>query len=535
MDFNTTPPPNAHNAAIYASIDSHKSGSGNSPSSGFFSGEDPNTAQRQAPASYAGMAPMDRVYAFLKKTLREEDGAREVRLEPLRELLDGLHRDVADPYALLQALDKLAMSGINKFPRTEQTEAFTHIFAASLKIPNSEAFRDKMIHHFEEDYRLLITWGFDADQNFTTESMIAVFDDILCRTINSPLEKRREILPDLARLLGTYPWNRAEEWATIEGRPYKPLPELGPRFDRLLDEMTRLDDIGRARLSTELARRLFLLHCLDRTHVLKRYQRLLNYVEALPKDLQSSSRYELGRAIRWLPERIRLAAYESMLEAANRLTTYKGEALAGLPEAMIGLSAAEQSRRLQQWKYEILPMLDPQDQKPIVAAFLETFSKLTEGNNSEFALTLALDGFDRISSGQGMNKDMFNDIIRGITNNDDLTHYYSPETLERVLDLNSQLPPPIREMHLLDLEDWFDLKLAGKALNKQEQLLLPIQARIRDERAKLTPEPLFNFDPDPPPLTWWEDSNQPKAVDRAGSNRRHRSFVDWIKARMGRQ
>ncbi|MCF7694913.1 hypothetical protein KPG66_01870 [Mycetohabitans sp. B2] len=530
MDFNTTPPPNPHNAAIYASIDSH--GSGNSPPSGFFSVGGPDTAQRQAPGSYSGIAPMERVQAFLK-TLREKNVEREVRIEALRELLDGLNRDVADSNIRLAALDRLAISGIRGLPLDTQTEAFAHIFAEVLKTPGSKALQDKMVHHFEGDYRRLSTWGLGPYHVVPAESMIAVFDEILSRTIDSPLEKRREILPLLAVQLDSSHWTGEQSWAAVHGRPYNPRPELASRFDQLLNEMTRLDDLGRATLSTDLANQLFLLHCLDRTLVLNRHQRLLNYVEALPENLQSTPRKALGRAIRWLPEHTRLATYESMLEAANRLTTGKGEALAGLPEALAGLTAAEQSRRLQQWKYEILPRLDLKDQEPIVAGLLEAFGNLAEGNNPDFALLLALDTFDITSGGQSMDKDRFQSIIHGIYHN--LTHTYSPETLGRVLDLNSDLSPTTRKRLLRDLEEWLDWKFFKKALGKQEQLFLPIQARIRDERAKLAPEPRLNLNPDPPPLTWWEDPDRQKAADHANSERRRRPIVDWIKARLRRQ
>jgi hypothetical protein len=530
MDFNTTPPPNPHNAAIYASVDSH--GSGNSPPSGFFSVGGPDTAQRQASGSYFGIAPMGRVHAFLK-TLREKDVAREVQIRSLRELLDGLHRDVADPNILLAALDRLAMSGISGLPLDAQTEAFAHIFAEVLKIPNSKALQDKMIHHFGSDYHVLSTGGLGSYHVVPVESMIAVFDEILNRTIDSPLEERRKILPFLALQLDSSHWTGEQNWAAVHGRPYKPRPELTKRFDQLLNEMTRLDDIGRAELSTELANQLFMLHCLDRNLVLERHRRLLNYVEALPEKLQSRPRKALGRAIRWLPEHTRLATYESMLNTANQLTIGKGEALAGLPEAMIGLTAAEQSRRLQQWKYEILPMLDPSDQDPIVVGLIAAFGKLAEGNNPEFALALALDTFDRTSGGKSMDDERFDDIVRGIWANE--THTYSPETLGRVLDLCSHIPAEARERHLLDLEEWLDWKLLNKTVSKQEQLLLPLQARARDERAKLVSEPLLNLEPDPLPVTWWEDPSRRKAPGHAGDERRRRPIVDWIKARLGRR
>ncbi|MCG1019133.1 MULTISPECIES: hypothetical protein [Burkholderiaceae] len=532
MDFNTTPPPNAHNAAIYASIDSHKSGAGNPPSSGFFSAGDSNTAQRQAPVHSSGIAPMERVHAFLK-TLREKDVEREVRIGALRELLDGLNRDVADPNILLAALDKLAMSGISGLPLNAQTEAFAHIFAEVLKVPESKALQDKMVYHFEGDYRRLSTWGLGSYHVVPAESMIAVFDEILSRTIESPLEQRREILPLLAVQLDSSHWTGEQSWAAVRGRPYSPRPELATRFDRLLSEMARLDDLGRATLSTDLANQLFLLHCLDRTLVLERYQRLLSYVEALPEKLQSTPRKALGRAIRWLPEHARLATYESMLGVAKRLSIGKGEALSGLPEALAGLTAAEQSRRLQQWKYEILPMLALKDQEPIVAGLLEAFGNLAEGNNPDFALALALDTFDRTSGGQSMDKDRFNDIVLGIRGN--RKHTYSPETLERVLDLSSGIPSPTRERLLLDLEAWLDWKFFNKELGKQEQLFLPIQARIRDERAKLTPEPRLNLDPDPLPVTWWEDPDRRKTAGHADGERRRRPIVDWIKTRLGRR
>jgi hypothetical protein len=531
MDFNTTPPPNPHNVAIYASIDSHKSGS-NSPPSDFLSIGDPNTAQRQAPASYAGIAPMERVHAFLK-TLREKNVEMEVHIGALRELLDGLNRDVADSNIRLAALDRLAMSGISKLPFESQTEAFAHIFAEVVKIPNSKALQDKMIHHFESDYHVVSTAGLGSYHVVPAESMIAMFDAILSRTIAGPLEERRKILPFLALQLDSSHWTGEKSWAAVHGRPYNPRPELATRFDRLLNEMARLDDIGRAELSAELTHQLFLLHCLDRTLVLNRYQRLLSYVEALPKNLQSTPRKALGRAIRWLPEHTRLATYESMLEAANRLTTGKGEALAGLPEAMIGLTAAEQNRRLQQWKYEILPMLDLSNQKPIIAGLLAAFGNLAEGNNPEFALALALDTFDRTSGGQSMDKDRFQSIIHGIYHN--LTHTYSPETLARVLDLNTDISPPTRKRLIRDLEEWLDWKFFNKALGKQEQLFLPIQARIREERAKLAPEPRLNLDPDPPPLTWWEDPDRQKAAGHADGERRRQPIIDWIKARLRRQ
>jgi hypothetical protein len=535
MDFNTTPPPNAHNAAIYASIDSHKSGPGNSPPSGFFSVGDPNTAQRQTPANYSGMAPMERVRAFLKKTLREKDGPREVRIGPLRELLDGLRRDVADPYALSQALDKLAMSGINRFPRNEQTEAFAHIFAEALKIPNSKALQDKMIDHFESDYLVLSHGGLGSYHVVPAESMIAVFDEILSRTIESPLEERREILPFLALQLDSSHWSGYQNWAAIPGRPYNPRPELATRFDRLLNEMARLDDIGREVLSTRLADQLFMLHCLDRNLVLARHQRLLNYVEALPLNLQSRPRKALGTAIRWLPEHTRSVTYDSMLNAATRLPAGKGEALSGLPEAMIGLGAGEQSRRLQQWKYEILPTLDPSDQNPIVAGLIDAFGKLAEGNNPEFALTLALDTFDKTSGGKSLDERQFDYIIRGITDKDNLAHTYSPQILGRVLDLGRDVPRATRRRLLLDLERWLELRFVNKMLGKQEQLFLPIQARIRDERAELNPFPLLNLDPDPSPLTWWENPSPRQTAGHADSERRRRPIVDRIKARLRRQ
>jgi hypothetical protein len=533
MDFNTTPPPNAHNAAIYASIDSHSPG--NSLPDGFFSVGDSNTAQRQAPANYSGMAPMERVRAFLKKTLREKDGPREVRIVPLRELLDGLHRDIADPYALSQALDKLAMSGINRFPRNEQTEAFAHIFAEVLKIPHSKALQDKMIDHFESDYNVLSTWGLGSYHVVPAESMIAVFDEIFSRTIKGPLIKRREILPLLALQLDSSHWTGEQTWGALHGRPYNPRPELATRFDRLLNEMARLDDIGRAALSTRLADQLFMLHCLDRNLVLERHQRLLDYVEALPVGLQSSPRKTLATAIRWLPEHTRCATYDSMLNAANQLPVGKGEALSGLPEAMIGLSAGEQNRRLQQWKYEILPTLDLSDQEPIVAGLIDAFSKLAEGNNPEFALTLALDTFDKISGGKGLDKDQFDYIIRGITDKDNLAHTYSPEILERVLDLGRDVRRPTRERLLLDLERWLELRFVNKMLGKQEQLFLPIQARIREERAELISFPLLNLDPDPSPVTWWENPSPRQTAGHADRERRRRPIVDWVKARLRRQ
>ncbi|WP_338861314.1 hypothetical protein [Mycetohabitans rhizoxinica] len=532
MDFNTTPPPNTHNAAIYASIDSHSPG--NSPPSGFFSVGDPNTAQQQAPASYAGIAPMERVHAFLK-TLRKKDIEREVCIEALRDLLDGLRRDVADPYALSQALDKLAMSGINRFPRLGQTEAFTHIFAEVLKVPNSKALQDKLIDHFSSDYYVLSHGGLGSFHVVPAESMIAVFDEIFNRTIESPLIKRREILPFLALQLDSSHWTGDQTWGALHGRPYKPRPELATRFDRLLNEMARLDDIGRAALSTRLADQLFMLHCLDRNLVLERHQRLLGYVEALPVGLQSSPRKTLATAIRWLPEHTRCTTYDSMLKAATRLPVGKGEALSGLPEAMIGLSAGEQSRRLQQWKYEILPTLNLSEQEPIVAGLIDAFSKLAEGNNPEFALTLALDTFEKISGGKGLDKRPFDYIIRGITNKDNLAHTYSPEILGRVLDLGRDIPRETRERLLLDLERWLDLRFVNKMLGKQEQLFLPIQARIREERAELISFPLLNLDPDPSPLTWWEDPSQRKASDHANSERRRRPVVDWIKSRLRRQ
>jgi hypothetical protein len=476
---------------------------------------------------------MERVRAFLKKTLREKDGPREVRIGPLRELLDGLRSDVADPYALSQALDKLAMSGINRSPRLEQTEAFAHIFAEVLKIPDSKALQDKMIDHFESDYYVLSHGGLGSYHVVPAESMIAVFDEILSRTIDSSLEKRREILPFLALQLDASHWSGYQNRAAVPGRPYNPRPELTTRFDRLLKEMARLDDIGREALSTRLADQLLMLHCLDRTLVLERYRRLLNYVEALPANLQSRPRKALGTAIRWLPEHTRCATYESMLNAATQLPVGKGEALSGLPRALIGLTAAEQSRRLQQWKYEILPMLGPQDQEPIVAALLAAFGKLAEGSNPEVGLALALDTFERISGEKSMDKDKFEKIIRGICGN--LTHTYSPEILGRVLDLSSHIPPSTRVRNLHELEACLSLKIAGKTLSKQEQLLLPIQGRIRDERAKLASEPIFNLDPDPSPLTWWDDPEQRKAADHAGSERRRRPVIDWIKARLGQR
>jgi hypothetical protein len=530
MDFNTTPPPNTHNAAIYASIDSHSPG--NSPPSGFFSVGDLNTAQQQAPVNYSGIAPMERVRAFLK-TLHEKNVESEVRIGALRELLDGLNSDVADPNILLAALDRLAMSGTNQFPRAEQLEAFTHIFAEVVKIPNSKTLREKMIHHFEPAYNVVSTAGLGSYHVVPAESMIAVFDAILNRTIAGPLEERRKILPFLALQLDSSHWTGEQNWAAAPGRPYNPRPELTTRFDRLLNEMARLDDIGRAELSAELANQLFLLHCLDRTLVLERHQRLLSYVEALPEKLQSTPRKALGRAIRWLPEHTRLATYESMLEAAKRLPIGKGEALAGLPEALAGLTAAEQNRRLQQWKYEILPILDLSDQEPIIAGLIAAFGNLAEGNNPEFALALALDTFDRTSGGQSMDKDRFRKIILEIRCN--RKHMYSPETLGRILDLSSGIPPSTRERLLLDLEGWLDFKFFEKTLGKQEQLFLPIQARIRDERAKLAPEPRYNFDPDPLPVTWWEDPDRRKAAGRTDSERRRRPIVDWIKARLGRR
>jgi hypothetical protein len=529
MDFNTTPPPNPHNAAIYASIDSH--GSGNSPPSGSFSVGGPDTAQRQATASYPDMAPIEHVQAFLK-TLREKNVEREVRIGALRELLDGLNRDVADSNILLAALDRLAMSGISELPFEAQTEAFAHIFAEVVKIPNSQALQDKMIHHFKSDYHVVSTSGLGCYHVVPAESMIAVFDAVLNRTIENSLEERRRILPFLALQLDSSHWTGEQSWAAVHGRPYKPRPELTARFDRLLNEMARLDDIGREALSTRLADRLFMLHCLDRNLVLERYRRLLNYVEALPENLQSRPRKALGRAIRWLPEHTRLATYESMLNAANRLTVGKGEALAGLPEAMIGLTAAEQNRRLQQWKYEILPMLDPSDQELIVAGLIAAFGKLAEGNNPEFALALALDTFDRTSGGKSMDEELFDGIVRGIRAN--LTYTYSPEALGRVLDLCSHIPARVRERHLLDLEEWLDWKLLNKTLSKQEQLLLPLQARARDERAKLVSEPILNLEPDPLPVTWWEDPSRRKAPGHASDERRRRPIVDWIKARLRR-
>jgi hypothetical protein len=533
MDFNTTPPPNAHNAAIYASIDSHSPG--NSPPSGFFSVGDPNTVQQQAPANSSGIAPMERVRAFLRKTLREKDGSRETRIGPLRELLDGLRRDVADPYALLQALDKLAMSGINRFPSLEQTEAFTHIFAEVLKIPDSKALQDKLIHHFGSDYHVLSTWGLGSYHVVPVESMIAVFDEVFSRTIESPLKERRRILPFLALQLDSSHWSGYQNWAAIPGRPYNPRPELVTRFDRLLNEMTRLDDIGREALSTRLADQLFMLHCLDRNLVLERHQRLLGYVEALPVTLQSRPRKTLATAIRWLPEHTRSATYDSMLNVANRLPVGKGEALSGLPEAMIGLSAGEQNRRLQQWKYEILPTLDPSDQEPIVAGLIAAFGKLAEGNNPEFALTLALDIFDKTSGGKQLDEDQFEAIILGITDKDNLAHTYSPEILERVLNLGSNVPRLTRERLLLDLERWLDLRFVNKMLGKQERLFLPIQARIHDERAELVSFPLLNLDPDPSPVTWWEDPSQRQGTGHADREHRRRPIVDWIKARLRRQ
>jgi hypothetical protein len=477
---------------------------------------------------------MERVHAFLK-TLRKKDIEREVCIEALRDLLDGLRRDVADPYALLQALDKLAMSGINRFPRLGQTEAFTHIFAEVLKIPNSKALQDKMIDHFESDYNVLSTLGLGSYHVVPAESMIAVFDAIFSRTIESPLDERREILPFLALQLDSSHWSGYQSWAAVPGWPYNPRPELVTRFDRLLNEMARLDGIGRAALSTRLAARLFMLHCLDRNLVLERYRRLLNYVEALPENLQSRPRKALGRAIRWLPEHTRRATYDSMLNAANRLTVGKGEALSGLPEAMIGLSAGEQNLRLQRWKYEILPTLDPSDQEAIVAGLIAAFGKLAEGNNPEFALTLALDTFDKTSGGKRLDEDQFDAIIWGITDKDNLAHTYSPETLERVLDLGRDIPQATRQRLLLDLERWLELKFFNKKLGKQEQLFLPIQSRIREERAKLVSFPLLNLDPDPSPLTWWEDPSQQKAPDQADSERRRWPIVNWIKARLRRQ
>jgi hypothetical protein len=476
---------------------------------------------------------MERVHAFLKM-LRKKDIEREVCIEALRELLDGLRRDVADPYALLQALDKLAMSGINRFPRG-QTEAFTHIFAEVLKVPNSKALQNKMIDHFSSDYYVLSHEGLGSYHVVPAESMITVFDEIFNRTIESPLIKRREILPFLALQLDSSHWTGEPTWGALHGRPYNPRPELATRFDRLLNEMARLDDIGRAALSTRLADQLFMLHCLDRNLVLERYRRLLDYVEALPVGLQSSPRKTLATAIRWLPEHTRLATYESMLNAATRLTVGKGEALSGLPKAMIGLSAGEQSRRLQQWKYEILPTLDPSEQEPIVAGLIDVFGKLAEGNNPEFALTLALDTFEKTSGGTSLDEDQFDAIIWGITDKDNLAHTYSPEILERVLDLGRDVPRPTRQRLLLDLERWLDLRFVNKMLGKQEQLFLPIQARIRDERAELNPFPLLNLDPDPSPLTWWEDPSQHQAAGHADSERRRRPIVDWIKARLGRR
>jgi hypothetical protein len=475
---------------------------------------------------------MDRVHAFLK-TLREKDVEREVRIGTLRELLDRLNRDVAEPHILLAALDKLAMSGISGLPLDARTEAFAHIFAEVLKVPNSKALQDKMVHHFEADYHVLSNWGLGSYHVVPAESMIAVFDEILSRTIESPLEERRKILPLLALQLDASHWSGEQSWVAAPGRPYNPRPELATRFDRLLNEMTRLDDVGQAKLSTRLASQLFMLHCLDRNLVLNRYQRLLSYVEALPEDLQSMPRKALGRAIRWLPEHVRLATYESMLDAASRLTIGKGEALSGLPEALAGLTAAEQNRRLQQWKYEILPMLDLKDQEPIIAGLLEAFGNLAEGNNPDFALSLALDTFDRTSGGHSMDKDRFNDIILGIRGNS--THTYSPETLGRVLDLSSGIPLSTRERLLLDLEEWLDWKFFNKALGKQEQLFLPLQERIRSERAKLAPEPLLNLNSDPLPVTWWEDPNRRKAAGHADGERRRRPIVDWIKARLGRR
>ncbi|WP_337691207.1 hypothetical protein [Mycetohabitans sp. B46] len=310
---------------------------------------------------------------------------------------------------------------------------------------------------------------------------------------------------------------------------------MATRFDWLLNEMARLDDIGREALSTQLADQLFMLHCLDRNLVLERHQRLLDYVEALPVALQSRPRKTLATAIRWLPEHTRCTTYDSMLSAATRLPVGKGEALSGLPEAMIGLSAGEQSRRLQQWKYEILPTLDRSDQEPIVAGLLAAFGKLAEGNSPEFALTLALDTFDKTSGGISLDEDRFEAVILGITDKDNLAHTYSPEILERVLDLGRDVPRPTRQRLLLDLERWLDLRFVNKMLGKQEQLFLPIQTRIRHERAELNPFPLLNIDPDPSPLTWWEDSSQRQAAGHADNERRRRPIVDWIKTRLRRR
>ncbi|CBW73990.1 unnamed protein product [Mycetohabitans rhizoxinica HKI 454] len=47
-------------------------------------------------------------------------------------------------------------------------------------------------------------------------------------------------------------------------------------------------------------------------------------------------------------------------------------------------------------------------------------------------------------------------------------------------------------------------------------------------------ELLLNLEPNPLPVTWWDNSSQQKAASHASDERRRRPIVDWIKARLRR-
>ncbi|KAG0163658.1 hypothetical protein DFQ28_000311 [Apophysomyces sp. BC1034] len=520
MDINTLPPSNDSNIAIYASIDGHSNASGLPSSSGIPIDQSRNPARSLEPS-----AKFRATMRELQDKLRTKGADRYARLGWFRDFLDELRRDVTDPNALIESLDVVCTKVLNMFPLGERTVAFAYIFAAAQEIPlpNSRTLRDKMIREFNGEYAHLSTDGLPSSLGLPDGSMIALFDEIFSRTIDSPMQDRCEKLPALARRLRSFEWT-GDHWVFC-GKPYTPKQELITRFDKLLNEMVRLDNTGRAALSTELANQLHLLHCLNRALVLDRYRQLLSWAEALPDVLQAKPRSALGRAIRWLPENERMAAYQQMLGAANQLSIGRSEALSGLPEALIGFTSSVRGQELLRWKDEILPTLaQAADREPVIDAFISAFDGYSEGPHPEAGLVLALDALEGIFDSSIVNMNRLERIILGITSDTNLS--FSPETLERVLNLNRQFPPSEQKMHLLNLEAWLEIKM----LSRQEKELRPIQTRIQNERSELTPQPLLLH-----PVPWWSDRRRSDTADQSGNSRRHRSLIDWIRAPLGRR
>ncbi|KAG0183725.1 hypothetical protein DFQ28_001137 [Apophysomyces sp. BC1034] len=533
MDINTPPP----STAIYASMDGHKNSAGMPPSSGIFTNQDRHTIQSREPFTHSGITNSKQLRPFLDK-FRIEGTDQDARLELLREFLDKLRKNVPDQEALAQSLDVLCMTAMSKFPSSDRTGAFAHIFAAALKIQdeggkkNGKTLQDKMIREFKVYYHQMSTSNFPISYGLSDDSRIDLFDAILARAIESPLKEQQwKMLTKLAKQLRSSEWTRDRNGLrALAGEPYDPRPELETQFDNLLSKIPLLDAVGRAKLSTELAKGLFLLYCLDKKLVLDRYRDLRKWVEALPEIFQAKPRNALGRAIQWLPEEERMAEYRYMLNAAKQLLTDKGEALAGLPEALVNLTATEQDKELKVWKDELIPKLEQaSDRKQVGHAFIPVLRNLTSTSTSEVGLSIVLNSLKEMSVENNEDRLLLHELKLNITANSD--RGFSSETLGSVLDLLKKSEPTDWKDHLLDLDNWLRLKM----LKNRENRLLPIEKRIKDELSELNLQPRFEPITDPllAALEPWR--NDRHATDQSDNNRRHQSIADWIKARLGRQ